>query len=102
VTEEKTRLPHPHYSMSLLSPRSRLGFEAGRAVFGLWLIAMSLLAAPQLNSWLDRRHPALGALRLGGAITFAIVACAGLTLVTAAALKALTSLVSAPGRTTTN
>jgi len=63
---------------------------------------MSLLAAPQLNSWLDRRHPALGAVRLGGAITFAIVACAGLTLVTAAALKALTSFVSAPGRTTIN
>jgi len=83
-------------SMSSHSSRSRLGFEAGRAVFGLWLIAMSLLAAPQLNSWLDRRHPALAVVRLGGAITFAVVACAGLTLVTAAALKALTSLVSAP------
>ena len=89
-------------SMSSQSSRSRLGFEAGRAVFGLWLIAMSLVAAPQLNSWLDRRHPGLAAVRLGGAITLAIVACAGLTMVTAAALRALTTLVSAPGRTTTN
>jgi hypothetical protein len=71
-------------------------------VFGLWLIAMSLIAAPQLNSWLDRRHQVMAALRLGGAITFAVVACAGLTLVTAAALRALTTLVSAPGHSTTN
>jgi len=82
--------------MSPLPPRPRFGVEAGRAAFGLWLIVMSLLAAPQLNSWLDRRHPEHPALLLTGAIGLALVACVGLSLVVAAILRSLTALVSAP------
>lgn len=69
-------------------------------MFGLWLIVMSLLASPQLNSWLDRRHPDQPALFLIGAITLALVACVGLSLVMAAVLRSLTALLAAPGPTT--
>lgn len=85
----------------LLPPRPRLGLEAGRAAFGLWLIVMSLLIAPQLNSWLDRRHPEHPAMLLVGAIALALLACVGLSLVMAAALRSLTVLLAAPGASTT-
>jgi hypothetical protein len=83
--------------MSPLALRSRLRFEAGRLAFGLWLIVMSLFAAPQLNSWLDRQHPGHPGFLLAGAIGLAVVACTGLTLVMTAVLRSLTALVANAG-----
>jgi len=69
-------------------------------------MVMSVFAAPQLYSWLGRRHPSEPALRLVSAVGLTVLACIGLSLVTAAGLRALTALVAAPrtaaGQTTAN
>jgi hypothetical protein len=75
----------------------RLASEAGRAVLGLWLLIVSLLAAPPLYHWLGVHYANRPGYALGSAVLLATLACVGMGTAVMAGLRALTAAIATAG-----
>lgn len=83
--------------MSPVPAPIRLGTEAGRAVFGLWLLTVSLLSAPPLHQWLGVHYANRPEYALGSAVLLAALACVGMGTVVMAGLRGLEAAIAAAG-----
>jgi hypothetical protein len=75
--------------MPYASSRVRLGVEAGRALIGIWFVAVSLAGAQPLYRWLEARYPAHPEFSLLTALGLAVLACVGIGLTAVAGFRAL-------------
>ena len=72
----------------------RLRAEALRAFAGLWLVVVSLFAAPAFYRWSELALPQQPAARLIGAFALAALACVGLALVTRAGIRTFLAMLA--------
>lgn len=85
--------------MSPAPSRVRLRAEALRAFAGLWLVVVSLLAAPAFYRWSEHALPDQPSTRLLGAFALAALACVGLGVVTHAGVRVFLTLLAPRPRT---
>ncbi len=83
--------------MSPVPSPIRLATEAGRAIFGVWLVIFSIVVAPRLYQWLGVHHADRPSYALGSGVLLATLACVGMGAAVMAGLRALTAAIATAG-----